>query len=395
MRVLRYVYVVTICAWSMVCVPMGSVHASGGEQPVMHIAAPEYGAVVGPDDRVRVEIAGVPQDAVAIMVKCDETQIGTLSKAPYVLTLRTKPFRVGLHTLNASARMKNGETLDAEAVGFSVFGGSMYMWDEHLGVVPDGSLLVRRGTAIPLCLIQKLEGGKANVGDEVKLVVADDVLGPGGVILIPHGSLAYGSVTESCATSYRKVGRVGLDIEDVVVGTVSIPVDYSETRESLCIEQKGPAIPIPNPEDPTDARQRSSIGTTFRQQWDYGMILGAVLQTGALLQVFVSQDIALKPVGYRVSDAKASNLLKIQLHLQQEVIPVGQALSVDVSVQPRDQVRAVDVLIDHQHRDAKNDVVSPLKIQTEGLARGQHKLCIEVILNDGGVVVRTLDFTMQ
>ncbi len=77
-------------------------------------------------------------------------------------------------------------------------------------VAAPGKVIVPERTEVKLTLKEELRSGKSKTGQEVPFAVAQDVFGPGRVLLIEAGTLAYGKVTGSRKRGmFGKAGKLG------------------------------------------------------------------------------------------------------------------------------------------------------------------------------------------
>lgn len=382
------------------------------EPAVMRIVKPVCGSVFGIDDRVNIEITGVPSDVVDVSVSCDGTRIGTLDKPPFAFRLRTKPFPVGRHTLSAVAHSGDGKTLEMDAVPFTIYDGVVSSFPSLVAPLSAGGVLLHRGAAIPLCVIEKLEGGKTKVGDEVKLVVAEDVLGPNRAILIPEGAFAYGTITESRKPKdHGRGGGVSFTIErtDTPAGAVvpirasyvGIPhdVEYHAvvSPETTQLATARPFERSPSVLGGTPSLDAMASPSSLTSQMATGSVRGQnlLLLPGDVVYVFASEDTVVKPAEYRVSDVNPPKDFVAGADLGEKAsVRIGEALQVHVSAEPIERVKAIRVLVDHQVRWEAEPRDKSVMIQTNDFSKGKHELCVEIVLADGGVMKRQLSFEM-
>lgn len=139
--------------------------------------------------------------------------------------------------------------------------------------VAEASVVVNDGLEVPLVLVTPLDSGGSPEGKEVRLVVAEDVKGPNGKIVIEQGAMATGKVVKSRAGTLVSVftnepARLEVELSDVVTADGSKvrlrgpapDKPYSFDQSNTKIEESANVV-----DAVTDPKARELVASLARQ----------------------------------------------------------------------------------------------------------------------------------
>lgn len=100
-----------------------------------------------------------------------------------------------------------------------------------LSPAPAAAVTLTEGTPVQVRLLQDIKSGHARKGEQVRLEVVSDVLGPDRSVLVPKGTPVVGTITRSSGRKmFGKPGKLEFDINYICLSDqMRVPVRSSPT----------------------------------------------------------------------------------------------------------------------------------------------------------------------
>ncbi len=352
------------------------------DQSPIAIIAPEDGtsATVGEKLTIMLVVQGdLKPTTIAVMV--DSKGIGMLQAPPYQLDWDTTGAAAGEHVLRAFAYTDSGERIGARPVVVNLTEAAPAAVMPVVLSVPPATL--KEGTAVLLKTVETMTSGKVPEGGTVRLKVARDVTGPGGVVVIEYGAMAEGRVTRSRGRGwFGKAGQLEFTIDSVeAVDGTQVPLRASQ--QSAGKSNRGVVV-------------ASFLVLTVLAIFVHGQDITIPADTEITAYVDHLTDIGAplpaRPGGeLRGAPAEQAAIAR---PVTGQVVPVGTDIDVEVQASPADKVAVIKLIADGKEVRSEKGAPRPMKCSTRGFAAGSHTFEAEVTFLSG-LVMRTMPVTVS